>query len=449
MPKPHPKHTREALIAAVRAAATALGADAETDDERETAPDGDSRLRGNDGSDGDSRLRGNDSENMGNDTEAAKRTKGGGKDTSSNTTTDPSPDGAAVPGAAPFRLSITEFCGHTGINPSRIYARFPDWPNLCEAAGVLPAGRPDVVPAARILADLHDAILAAGGIEPQKQMVKRVAWSNTSLVRRFGDWGRTLCALRDWVTENAPDFPYGLELDARIQAQKRRKAWSAPTPADDPIRPPWPQVGRRMDVGGSPEGGVSGEGDSRPRIKPGAGPAGNDIEGEEGAGEAATKPGGGQPAPTPSGPGARIAGGQPERRIGGGQPERRIGGGQPAAGACGPPLAFRAMVHAPVNELGVVLLFGMIAADIGYAVDSVAAAFPDCAAKRLIADGPRQADQRWQPVRVEFEYRSRNFAYHRHDADHCDVIICWQHDWPDCPIEVLALDRVVAGLMAG
>ncbi|MFT7572667.1 MAG: hypothetical protein ACI9JL_003721 [Paracoccaceae bacterium] len=125
----------------------------------------------------------------------------------------------------------------------------------------------------------------------------------------------------------------------------------------------------------------------------------------------------------------------------------------------GPPLAFRGMAAAPVNEMGVVLVFGMIAADIGYAVEAIGTAFPDCAAKRLVAgSGAGQGsgsagasgvtDARWEPVRVEFEYRSRNFFYHGHDVDGADVIICWQHDWPDCPLEVLALEDVVAALAA-
>ena len=119
----------------------------------------------------------------------------------------------------------------------------------------------------------------------------------------------------------------------------------------------------------------------------------------------------------------------------------------PALGgrASGPALAFRAMTHAPVNELGVVLLFGMVAEELGYAVDSIGAAFPDCAAKRLVAHGPRAADQRWEPVRIEFEYRSRAFLYHGHDANACDVVVCWEHDWPDCPLEVLELKAVTGG----
>jgi len=120
-----------------------------------------------------------------------------------------------------------------------------------------------------------------------------------------------------------------------------------------------------------------------------------------------------------------------------------------ATRACGSPLAFRALTHVPVNELGVVFLFGMVAGDLCYAVDYVGASFPDCVAKRLVADGPREADARWEPVRVEFEYRSRNLFYHGHDAASCEVVVCWQHDWPDCPIEVLELKCVVEGLRLG
>ncbi|MDA0664144.1 MAG: hypothetical protein O3B08_15085, partial [Proteobacteria bacterium] len=113
----------------------------------------------------------------------------------------------------------------------------------------------------------------------------------------------------------------------------------------------------------------------------------------------------------------------------------------------GPPLAFRGMASAPVNEMGVVVLFGMVAADLGYAVDAIGTAFPDCTGRRLVAaaaGGASVADDRWEPVRIEFEFRSRSFFYHGHDADQCDVIICWQHDWPDCPLEVLELSSAIA-----
>jgi hypothetical protein len=94
---------------------------------------------------------------------------------------------------------------------------------------------------------------------------------------------------------------------------------------------------------------------------------------------------------------------------------------------------FRGLEHAPVNELGVILLFGMICHELGYVVEMVKQEFPDCAAKRQVRPGI------WQRVRIEFEFRSRKFRTHGHNPEHCDVIVCWENDWPDCPLEVLEL----------
>jgi len=105
----------------------------------------------------------------------------------------------------------------------------------------------------------------------------------------------------------------------------------------------------------------------------------------------------------------------------------------------GEPLHGRPLLHEPVNEFGVVLAFGMMAKELGYVVDSVAGAFPDCIAKR------RVGEKRWEAVRIEFEFRSRNFVGHGHDPKGCDVIVCWEHDWPDCPIEVLELKPAMVG----
>jgi hypothetical protein len=32
---------------------------------------------------------------------------------------------------------------------------------------------------------------------------------------------------------------------------------------------------------------------------------------------------------------------------------------------------------------------------------------------------------------------------HKHDPKHCDIIICWEHDWQDCPNEVICLKERV------
>lgn len=108
----------------------------------------------------------------------------------------------------------------------------------------------------------------------------------------------------------------------------------------------------------------------------------------------------------------------------------------------GPPLNFRGLRHAPINEQGVVYLFGMVSYELGYLVEAIHSAFPDCEAKRSVD----RHNDRWQRVRIEFEYRSANFREHGHDVAACDLIVCWVHDWNDCPLEVLELRGVIGQL---
>jgi hypothetical protein len=104
----------------------------------------------------------------------------------------------------------------------------------------------------------------------------------------------------------------------------------------------------------------------------------------------------------------------------------------------GEPFDRSPMTNAPVNELGVMVLFGMVAARLGLQVESVQGKFPDCVAKRLVAPG------KWQHLRIEFEYESRNFKLHGHDPKGCDALVCWRHNWKECPeeIEVVELGRI-------
>lgn len=105
----------------------------------------------------------------------------------------------------------------------------------------------------------------------------------------------------------------------------------------------------------------------------------------------------------------------------------------------GNPIDFRGLRHEPINENGVVFLFGMVARELGYSVEAVQVGFPDCEAKRQV--GPRK----WQRVRIEFEFESRNFRDHGHTVDGCDIIICWRHNWTECPssLEILDLSRAI------
>jgi hypothetical protein len=99
---------------------------------------------------------------------------------------------------------------------------------------------------------------------------------------------------------------------------------------------------------------------------------------------------------------------------------------------------FRGLVYSPLNENGVVFLFGKVAEDLNMYVEEIKPGFPDYIARRFTGKG-------WERLRVEFEYRSSNFKQHGHDSNNCDMIICWEHDWNDCSLEVVELkDRIKA-----
>ncbi|MFA5190520.1 MAG: hypothetical protein WC740_07340 [Verrucomicrobiia bacterium] len=105
----------------------------------------------------------------------------------------------------------------------------------------------------------------------------------------------------------------------------------------------------------------------------------------------------------------------------------------------GEPINFRGLTYAPVNEQGVVLLFGMLAKELGFHVQLVRQGYPDCKAVRSLGDG------RYEEVNIEFEFRSSGFKAHLKSETKSDFIICWEHDWPGCPstIQVLELRSLI------
>jgi hypothetical protein len=92
------------------------------------------------------------------------------------------------------------------------------------------------------------------------------------------------------------------------------------------------------------------------------------------------------------------------------------------------------MTHEPVNEMGVIMLFSMHAERLGFIIEFAQAKYPDCKAKMEVEPG------RWQDVDTEFEMYSINFKEHRHEARKCDLLICWKHNWPDCPEHIMVLE---------
>jgi hypothetical protein len=96
------------------------------------------------------------------------------------------------------------------------------------------------------------------------------------------------------------------------------------------------------------------------------------------------------------------------------------------------------LVCAPVNEFGVIFLFGALAEQMGFLVLRIQGQYPDGEAFRVVAEG------RLQRVKIEFELESRNFLRHGHDPAKADLIVCWENNWPECPLEVIELKKVIA-----
>ena len=100
---------------------------------------------------------------------------------------------------------------------------------------------------------------------------------------------------------------------------------------------------------------------------------------------------------------------------------------------------FRGLVYSPMNENGVIFLFGKVIEDLNMYIEEIKPGFPDCIGRRFTGKG-------WEKIRIEFEFRSKHFLDHGHDPKNCDLIVCWEHNWDECPIEVLELKDIIQGL---
>jgi len=105
----------------------------------------------------------------------------------------------------------------------------------------------------------------------------------------------------------------------------------------------------------------------------------------------------------------------------------------------GPPINFRGLMYAPVNENGVIFLFSKVAEDLGIKVEGIQVAFPD-------AFGKRYEKNKGYPVTIEFEYKSSAYKRHGHPEEGCDLLVCWEHDWKQCPMQVIELKSLIKKL---
>ena len=109
----------------------------------------------------------------------------------------------------------------------------------------------------------------------------------------------------------------------------------------------------------------------------------------------------------------------------------------------GPKIDYPGLTYAPINEQGVVLLFGMMSDDLGFSIEAIRQGFPDA----LVVDY-RANPNRGVKKSIEFEFASSHFARQKHPVKGAQIIVCWEHDWKNAPkeIEVLELKSLIQKL---
>lgn len=120
-------------------------------------------------------------------------------------------------------------------------------------------------------------------------------------------------------------------------------------------------------------------------------------------------------------------------------PLMRVERGVPA----GEPINFRDIMYAPLNEAGVILLFSKVMRDLGIVYES-------SPIKDFDMVGRVRTNKGLEQKHFEFEFQSYNFKIHNHDPSLVDYIVCWEHNWPECPkdIAVIELREVIKNLPA-
>ncbi len=328
-------------------------------------------------------------------------------------------------GRAPSRGELRRI---TGLSHYKVLAEFPTLREAVRAAGLEPNPKGERIETDALMEDWKRVGEKLGRRPSRAEYVREGRYSAGAFVARFGSWGKI--EEKAFTTEDTKEHKGKKRSGHRnIETSGHRKSRATNTNGED--------KGRRR-------GWISSVGDEKAiafqwgaQLAQVPGP----VAGKRRVTEAvaalvvSTLLGSSWPlafSPWPNGEAQQNC----EPIENGGTKSIQL---QKDRAVMGAPFDGSRMTNAPMNELGVVFLFGMVAAELRFQVESLQGKFPDCEAKREVVKG------KWQRSRIEFEYESKNFHLHGHDPKGCDVIVCWRHNWKECPeeLEVIELCRIV------
>lgn len=108
----------------------------------------------------------------------------------------------------------------------------------------------------------------------------------------------------------------------------------------------------------------------------------------------------------------------------------------------GEPMELGVMRWTPTNEMGVVALFIEFRKELGFPIiEVIRTNFPDAAVFEAASKG-------YVRKYIEFEFRSSGYKSHLKSKRKCHYVVCWDHDWKDCPIPVVELRKQIPAILS-
>lgn len=108
-------------------------------------------------------------------------------------------------------------------------------------------------------------------------------------------------------------------------------------------------------------------------------------------------------------------------------------------GDLGQPMDLEILNYAPTSEQGVVVLFSAFMKRLPYGfvkMEFVRSGFPDAC---VLQKNGTHFSRKY----IEFEFKASSFRTHEKNTNHrntrCDYVVCWENDYPNCPVKVIDL----------
>jgi hypothetical protein len=104
-------------------------------------------------------------------------------------------------------------------------------------------------------------------------------------------------------------------------------------------------------------------------------------------------------------------------------------------------LNFRGLLFPPADRSGVIFVFGMVANELGFFLETAGdgCGFSGFRTHRLDST-------EWSPSRLLFAHHSSDLVGLEGQMGSHTHVICWEHDWSQCPLPVLALANLTREL---